>query len=506
MSRIRRAIFVAASMALVLLSTTLVGNASAEILHCGQVIHFSTVLSNDVGPCSGPGLIVFGPTNLILDLNHHRVFGTSAEGEGAGILVQNTSGATIMNGTVEQFDAGVVIDGGSGNRVTKMVARDNGAFQIDTELGDGIVIFSSSGNRIDQNTVQRNGPYSGISIVAHTDTTTECGGQFPGTAALTGATPTYNQVIGNTVQDNGIDFSAPPGLGLDGQGIRIEGPGAEHNNVAQNLVTGNGIEGIGVLSVFNGFAPPFGCGFLNPPNPTNRFNLVTGNTARANLATGIRILAFANSVNPTNNTLQNNLSELNQYSGIAISNGALSNSVLYNTAKHNNQAQLPPNPPTVNSAFGDIYDLRDGNNTVTNVPVTANTAIGSTTITATGGSTFTSNMLHGRITGPGIPANTRISAVTSPTTATLTSAATANGSGVTLSVQSVGGFCDNNTWFGNKYITAFPACTTVGGTQLPPNAAAVQGAQEQAATSASSAPDVGVQRPVHGRAVTGSSR
>lgn len=60
---------------------------------------------------------MIGADGVTLDPNGHRVFGTEALGDGAGILVQGRTGVTVTNGTVSLFDAGVAILGGSGNRV-----------------------------------------------------------------------------------------------------------------------------------------------------------------------------------------------------------------------------------------------------------------------------------------------------------------------------------------------------------------------------------------------------
>ncbi|CAN5248595.1 hypothetical protein BH24ACT1_BH24ACT1_03110 [soil metagenome] len=46
--------------------------------------------------------------------------------------------------------------------------------------------------------------------------------------------------------------------------------------------------------------------------------------------------------------------------------------------------------------------------------------------------------------------------------------------------------CDNNTWFGNTYLTAFPACTTAGGSGPP-----VAAASSEASAATSAEPEVG---------------
>jgi len=118
------------------------------------VITQNTTLDADVGPCSGPGIVV-GADAITPNLRGHTVFGTPEPGEGAGILLQGRMTAKVTNGTVRDFDAGVLIDEGGDNTVTAVTARDNigGA-----DLGHGIAVQSSSDNRIARNTVRNNGP------------------------------------------------------------------------------------------------------------------------------------------------------------------------------------------------------------------------------------------------------------------------------------------------------------------------------------------------------------
>jgi parallel beta-helix repeat protein len=101
-----------------------------------------------------PGIIV-GADGITLNLRGHFVVGAPEPGEGAGILLQGRMTAKVTNGTVRDFDAGVLIDEGGDNTVTAVTARDNigGA-----DLGHGIAVQSSSDNRIARNTVRNNGP------------------------------------------------------------------------------------------------------------------------------------------------------------------------------------------------------------------------------------------------------------------------------------------------------------------------------------------------------------
>ncbi|HVL03075.1 MAG TPA: hypothetical protein VM386_01430, partial [Acidimicrobiales bacterium] len=91
-------------LGLVLSLTALLGPASAAHVSCGDVITQNTTLDSDVGPCAGTGLII-GADGITLNLGGHRVFGTPAPGEGAGILLEDRQNVRIANGTVQHFDA-----------------------------------------------------------------------------------------------------------------------------------------------------------------------------------------------------------------------------------------------------------------------------------------------------------------------------------------------------------------------------------------------------------------
>ncbi|MCA1683588.1 MAG: hypothetical protein LC708_00425, partial [Actinobacteria bacterium] len=113
-----------------------VGPADAAILACGATITTDTVLENDVGPCENGGLVI-GANNITLDLNGHQVFGRPGPTDGVGILLTTRTGVTVKNGTVHNFDGGVVIDGGSNNRVLYITARDNIGRSGISRAGDG---------------------------------------------------------------------------------------------------------------------------------------------------------------------------------------------------------------------------------------------------------------------------------------------------------------------------------------------------------------------------------
>lgn len=312
MNKVCRRLAPVVALVPLLLGTVLVGTAGAAHVACGATITQNTTLDSDVGPCTGTGITI-GANNITLDLGGRTVFARAPQtGEGAGILVLNRTGVTVRNGRVIMFDAGVVIQGGSGNTVSNVVAQDN-IGSAATDFGDGIAIFSSSNNVVRRSRAQHNGPYSGISLVGNSDN---------------------NLVDGNTVQGNDIQISNNT---MDDIGIRVEGPGVNGNTISNNKVEGSGLDGIQVFF----FAP-------------NSGNIVRGNILRGN--------GFHNKAHragngfvtgSTGNTIERNLAERNAASGIRI-NGT-NNTIRNNTARNN--AVPPLSAGTI--AAGGAFDLHD---------------------------------------------------------------------------------------------------------------------------------------------------
>jgi large repetitive protein len=219
--------------------------AGAATVSCGQVITQSTTLDNDVGPCADNGIII-GADDVKLDLNGYAVFGTPDVGDGAGILVRDSRGVNVTNGTVREFDGGVVIEAGGGNSVTGIVARDNIGHSEGhppapgTRYGDGIAVEGSSDNRIADNIVRNNGPFAGIGLYERPDS------DHPFTAFPV----ERNAVMNNVVEDNQFcRVNRVTGSRFcDNDGIRLEpgvGPG---NAVMENQVRRNGLDGISLFA------------------------------------------------------------------------------------------------------------------------------------------------------------------------------------------------------------------------------------------------------------------
>lgn len=308
--------------------------AQAAVLACGQTITQSTTLDNDLGPCPNHGIII-GADGITFNLNGHTINGVAAAaGDKAGVFLLNRTGVTVMNGTVSNFDVGVAIDGGSGNTVTAMTARDN-IGGTGTMGGDGIAIMSSSGNRIVNNQVINNGPYSGVGLYARRD------GDHPGTPG-----PVRNNLIqGNSIQSNKISRNRVNPNGTDNDGIRLENDVA-FTTISNNNINDSGLDGIALFA-------------------DTADNVVTGNQVtasgyyRTTARRGSGIIVFTRS---TRNVVEYNFTSRNADSGIDIRPpigafpGATNNRIANNTSVGNSVLPFIPN-----ANFGESFDLKDGN-------------------------------------------------------------------------------------------------------------------------------------------------
>lgn len=324
---------------MVVAGLAVITTADAAVVSCGDTITQNTVLGNDVGPCSNNGIVI-GANNITLDLNGHRIFGTPNSGDGAGVLVRERQGVRVRRGTVNDFDGGVVILGGSGNSVTSIIARHNiGASQghppaPSTLYGDGILVQGSSNNSILSNTADDNGPYGGISLIT-------------GDSDHPAIPPAV--VLNNLVQFNSVTNNVACRLGpfCDNDGIRIEprvgsscltgpvicpGPG---NRIISNKVTGNGLDGIALF------------GFTTA-------NLVQSNNVSRNgfngavRGDGIRVFG-------SGNTIQSNIVDGNAAGGVSVGRRPPSAGSFPNANGRDNRLSR-------NSAQGNgVFDLWDSN-------------------------------------------------------------------------------------------------------------------------------------------------
>lgn len=313
MPRSARPIAVATAVGLLLLGTAFAAPVSAAHVACGQLITQSTTLHSDVGPCTGVGLIV-AADGVVLDLNGHEVSGlNSPDEETAGVVLRRVSGATVTNGTITGFDAGVVVGAGNGNVVRGLTVVDNVGSSLDCNLGDGIAVFNSHRNLIADNTVARNGPFSGISLVGPS---------------------TGNNVKANQVRDNNLP-TLYCGNSRQDIGIRLEGPGASGNKVDANVVERNGLAGIAMHSTLL-------VDEQGHPVPPNDANTISDNTVAHN---GVGVGGYGVAMLPNGplgpvvrssaNTVRGNTVTGNTTDGIHVPRGSTGNALVANQGSGN---------------------------------------------------------------------------------------------------------------------------------------------------------------------------
>ncbi|HEX7255365.1 MAG TPA: right-handed parallel beta-helix repeat-containing protein [Gaiellaceae bacterium] len=95
--------------------------AVPKTVFCGQKITQSTKLNNNLGDCLGHGLIV-GADNITIDLNGKTIDGKSI---GAGILNNGYDSVTIKNGTLTDFDFGVLLTNGTKSNIVESVTAQH---------------------------------------------------------------------------------------------------------------------------------------------------------------------------------------------------------------------------------------------------------------------------------------------------------------------------------------------------------------------------------------------
>lgn len=323
---------------------------------CGEQITQSVSLNGNVGPCpyTADGIDIVA-NNVTVNLNGYQVMGTNSTNntvdEPIGIGLMNVTGATVEGpGVVQGFDAGIAVNGGSNDTITGVTVQNNVAHVLynggvdptnleatPCDYGDGIIADNSNNDLISGNSATANGPFDGIALVdsSNYDQVTN--------------NHSYANVVSNIIQ-NGPDagqagpcgpFGANtvgPGRPHQDIGIRIEGPGATHNVVANNVSQGNQLEGI---SIHDYVCPGNPAGV--PAGSPNVDNLIVHNTVESNgfadNTDGIAVLSQGPAGTvciPGDNTILNNLSSFNSHDGIFIGGRGSSGNVIRNNVTDDN--------------------------------------------------------------------------------------------------------------------------------------------------------------------------
>ena len=251
MSRLVLIVVTAALAVLVLASP-----ASAQTVSCGQVLTAGVRLDNDLVDCPGNGLVI-GAAGITVDLNGHRVDGLSRSGpcvpdclQGRGI--DNTAGydrVSIRNGTVTQFERGVILVGAERNVLAGLTVGAS----VYGEVFSPVTLIKSDHNRIldsrmgagqpglllflsDHNTIARSTMHGGITLR-----------EGDGVALVQAD---YNRVVDSQATGEGFGAWIEDAVGNQlARGVI----GGYHGNILRNVsrtrVTGNELTGRGATSV-----------------------------------------------------------------------------------------------------------------------------------------------------------------------------------------------------------------------------------------------------------------
>jgi parallel beta-helix repeat protein len=174
-------------------------SVQADPAGCGQVLTRSITLSNNLIGCPGDGLVI-GAGGITIDLNGRAVEGT---GLGAGVRNPGHHDVTVRNGTIRNFDGGVMLSEAQRNTVA-------GISFDQTELG-GVHLSNTDGSQV------RDNHMIGFGGVAF---------------HLTGGSSS-NLVAGNTVAAG------------NGEAVVVEG-GSDQNRIEGNRLSGSSDSGIRV--------------------------------------------------------------------------------------------------------------------------------------------------------------------------------------------------------------------------------------------------------------------
>ena len=106
---------------------------------CGQVITQNVILTSNLRCADSDGLIV-GASDIVIDLNGHTITGPNSDRDiktssKVGISVPNVNNVVIKDGTIEEFQAGILMTGSQNVEVSGIVSKDNQIGLFNTGAG-----------------------------------------------------------------------------------------------------------------------------------------------------------------------------------------------------------------------------------------------------------------------------------------------------------------------------------------------------------------------------------
>ena len=96
---------------------------------CGQVITQNVILTSNLNCADSDGLIV-GASDIVVDLNGHTISGPDVDSDTktsskVGIMIPNMNNVVVQDGTIEGFQAGILMTGSQNVEVKGIVAKNN---------------------------------------------------------------------------------------------------------------------------------------------------------------------------------------------------------------------------------------------------------------------------------------------------------------------------------------------------------------------------------------------
>src|SRR5262245_53249263 len=128
--------------------------AHAAGVSCGDTITTDTTLHQDLVKCPNVGILV-GADNVTLDLNGHTIDGDGAPTPGCdpnvafcdiGVATEGQRGVTVKNGSVRDFEAGVVTFDTRRARLLRISTTRNHLSGFALASSVRILVRGSSGN------------------------------------------------------------------------------------------------------------------------------------------------------------------------------------------------------------------------------------------------------------------------------------------------------------------------------------------------------------------------
>src|SRR6186713_3256192 len=96
---------------------------------CGQVITQNVILTSNLNCAESDGLIV-GASDIVVDLNGHTISGPDVDSDTktsskVGVMIPNMNNVVVQDGTIQGFQAGILMTGSQNVEVKGIVAKNN---------------------------------------------------------------------------------------------------------------------------------------------------------------------------------------------------------------------------------------------------------------------------------------------------------------------------------------------------------------------------------------------